>query len=217
MQDPRIRLICAFLLSLAAFVSITGAILVFIWWLVFTPRWHSIRYRNAFCAALVMFVIISVVMSLTGSDGLLYLVRMAAILIIGSWVYSESCTSDFLSLGTWLLGKRTGFETGMIAGMAMQMADSLSDDFTRIRIATRMKEQPWSIRSIVPAGRIIIHDAIRRADETAEVLAIRGYRGGGTICPHFCTPFRDVIAGTCAAIILVLAYIHVSEFFILYR
>jgi len=217
MQDPRIRLICAFLLSLAAFVSITGAILVFIWWLVFTPRWHSIRYRSAFCAALVMFVIISVVMSLTGSDGLSYLVRMAAILIIGSWVYSESCTGDFLSLGTWLLGKRTGFETGMIAGMAMQMADSLSDDFTRIRIATRMKGQPWSIRSIVPAGRIIVHDAIRRADETAEILAMRGYRNGGTICPRFYTSVSDVVAGLFAAIILILAYLPVSEFFILNR
>ena len=37
MQDPRVRLFCAFLLSIAAFVSIAGASLVFAWWVVFTP------------------------------------------------------------------------------------------------------------------------------------------------------------------------------------
>ena len=67
----------------------------------------------------------------------------------------------------------------MIAGMAMQMATGLSEDFRRIRIATGLKGQPWGICSIVPAGRILIHDALRRADETAEVLAMRGYRDGG--------------------------------------
>ena len=36
MQDPRIRLLCAFLLSLAAFASVTGALAVVIWWLAGT-------------------------------------------------------------------------------------------------------------------------------------------------------------------------------------
>ncbi|HNX18132.1 MAG TPA: hypothetical protein PKM50_07375 [Methanoregula sp.] len=217
MQDPRIRLLSAFLLSLAAFVSIAGAVFVFIWWLVFTPRWHCIRHRTALCSAFVLFLIVAVVIYITGGDGLSYLVRMAVILLVGSWVFSESCTGDFISLGTWLLGNRTGFETGMIAGMAMQMATDISDDFYRIRIASRLKGHSWGIHSIVPAGRVIIDDAIRRADETAEVLAMRGYRNGGTICPHFHTSRCDIIAGCCAVVIFILAYVHVSEFFILYR
>jgi energy-coupling factor transport system permease protein len=217
MQDPRIRLLCAFLLSFAAFASVTGAVAVFVWWLAFTPRWQSIRHRTALLTTLVLFVIVAGVMILAGSDGLSYLLRMIAILLVGTWVYAESCTGDFLSVGTWLFGTRVGFEAGMIAGMAMQMATGLSEDFYRIRIATGMKGQPWGIRSIVPAGRILIHDALRRADETAEVLAMRGYRYGGTCCPHFHTTLHDAIAGTCAAVALILAYFPVSEFFILYR
>ena len=217
MQDPRLRLLCVFMLSLAAFASVTGAVAVIVWWMIFTPRWHSIRHRHALLATLVLFGIVAGVMTLTGSDGLSYLVRMIAILLVGTWVYAESAANDFLAVGTWCLGTRIGFEVGMIAGMAMQMAAGLSDDFRRIRIAIQQKGQPWGIRSIVPAGRVLIHDALRRADETAEVLAMRGYRNGGTMCPHFHTPVRDIVAGTCAAVALVLAYIPVSEFFIHYR
>lgn len=217
MQDPRIKLLCAFLLSLAAFASVTGAVAVFVWWLVFTPRWRSIRHRTAILATLVLFVIIAGVMTLAGSDGLSYLVRMTAILLVGTWLYAESCTGDFLSVGTWLFGNRIGFEAGMIAGMAMQMANGLFEDFRRIRIATGQKGQAWSIRSIVPVGRVLIHDALRRADDTAEVLATRGYRNGGTICPSFHTTLRDTVAGICAVVALVLAYLPLSEFFILNR
>jgi len=210
MQDPRIRLLCAFLLSLAAFVSVTGAIAVFIWWLVFTPRWRSIRHRTAILATFVLFVIVAGVMTLAGSDGFSYLVRMTAILLVGTWLYAESCAGDFLSVGTWLFGTRIGFEAGMIAGMAMQMANGLFEDFRRIRIATGQKGQAWSIRSIVPVGRVLIHDALRRADDTAEVLATRGYRSGGTLCPSFHSTLRDAAAGICAAVALVLAYILVK-------
>lgn len=210
MQDPRIRLLCAFLLSLAAFASVTGAVAVVVWWLAFTPRWHSIRHRHAILATLILFGIVAGVITLSGSDGLSYLVRMIAILLVGTWVYSESAAGDFISVGTWCLGTRIGFEVGMIAGMAMQMATGLSDDFSRIRMATQQKGQSWGIRSIVPAGRVLIHDAIRRADETAEVLAMRGYRYGGTCCPHFPATVPDAVAGICAAVALVLVYIPVK-------
>ncbi|MFA5237952.1 MAG: hypothetical protein WC362_08885 [Methanoregula sp.] len=217
MQDPRIRLLCACLLSLAAFASVTGAGAVVVWWLAFTHRWHSIRHRTAILATLLLFALVAGIMTLSGSDGFSYFVRMVAILLIGAWVYAESAPGDFLAVGTWSLGPGIGFELGMIAGIAMQMATGLSDDFCRIRIAAQQKGHAWGIRSIVPAGRVLIYDAIRRADDTAEVLAMRGYRNGGTCCPQFRTTLRDGLAGTCAAVALVLAYIPVSEFFILYR
>ena len=207
MQDPRIRLLCAFLLSLAAFASVTGAVAVFVWWLVFTPRWHSIRHRTAILATFVLFVMVAGVLSLCGNDGISYLVRMTSILLVGTWVYADSVPGDFLAVGTWLFGTRIGFEAGMIAGMAMQMANGLFEDFHRIRIATGQKGQAWSIISIVPVGRVSIHVALRRADDTAEVLATRGYRNGGTICPHFPATVPDAVAGICAAVALVLAYI----------
>lgn len=104
---------------------------------------------------------------------------MTAILLVGTWVYADSLPGDFLATGTWLCGTRMGFELGMIAEMAMGVAQGLTDDFSRIRIAMAQKEQPWGIRRILPAGRILIWDALRRADDTAELLAMRGYRGGG--------------------------------------
>lgn len=73
MQDPRIRLACAFLLSIAAFISIAGAIAAFLWWLVFTSRWKSIRHFRAMLATLLLFVLVAAVMVFTGTNGLSYL------------------------------------------------------------------------------------------------------------------------------------------------
>ena len=115
---------------------------------------------------------------------------MTAILLIGVWVFADTRLGDFLATGTWLLGSRTGFELGMIAGMSLEMAGGLFEDFHRIRMASVQKGMPWSIKSILPAGRILISDTLRRADDTAEILAIRGYRAGGALCQHFSTPPR---------------------------
>jgi energy-coupling factor transport system permease protein len=167
--------------------------------------------------SLCLFGIIAGVLTLCGNDGISYLVRMTAILLVGTWVYADSFPGDFLAVGTWLFGTRIGFELGMIAGMALQVASGLSEDVGRIRIAARQKGQTWGIRSIVPVGRVLIYDTLRRADETAAILAMRGYRNGGTLCPSFHTTLRDGIAGICAVVALVLACLPVSEFFILYR
>ena len=207
MQDPRIRLACAFLLSLAAFTSIAGAASAFLWWLVFTPRWKCIRYPKALLATLLLFALIAAVMILAGSDGLSYLARMAAILLVGTWVYADSRPGDFLASGTWLCGTRIGFELGMIAEMAMGMAQDLSVDFSRIRFAMMQKGRPWGMSRILPAGRILICDALRRAEDTAEILATRGYRGGGTVCTRFSTPPLEIMAGACAAAALVFAFL----------
>jgi energy-coupling factor transport system permease protein len=207
MQDPRIRFACAFLLSLAAFISIAGAAAVFLWWLAFTPRWKSIRHIRAVAATLLLFVLIAAVITLTGTGGLSYLARMSVILLVGTWVYADSRAGDFLATGTWLLGSRIGFEPGMIAEMAMGMAEGLSDDFSRIRLAMVQKGQPWSVRRILPAGRILVWDALRRAEDTAEILAMRGYRGGGTVCTRFSTSPLEITAGAFALAALVFSYL----------
>ena len=217
MQDARIRLLAACLLSAAAFISVSGAVAAFVWWLAFTPRLRCIRHRMAVFAAFVLFCLVSLVIVLSGGDGLSYLIRMTAILLIGTWLYADSSPGDFPALGTWLLGPKRGFELGMIAGMAMQSAEGLGDDFTRIRIASAQKQVPWGIRSVISAGRVLIHDALVRADDMAELLAVRGYRDGGTCCPRFNTPSFDILAGACAGAVFLVAWIPVSAFFILYR
>jgi energy-coupling factor transport system permease protein len=208
MQDPRVRFSCAFLLSLGAFLSLAGAAAAVFWWVVFTPpRWKSIRHVRAAGVTLLLFGLIAAVMTLTGTDGFSYFARMSAILLVGTWVYADSCAGDFLATGSWLLGPRIGFEPGMIAEMAMGMAQDLSVDFSRIRFAMMQKGRPWGMSRILPAGRILICDALRRAEDTAEILATRGYRGGGTVCTRFSTPPLEIMAGACAAAALVFAFL----------
>ena len=217
MQDPRIRLLAACLLSAAAFISLIGAVAAGIWWLAFTPRLRCIRHRMAVLTAWALFCVVSLVIYLSGGDGLSYLVRMTAILLIGTWLYADSAPGDFPALGTWLLGPKTGFELGMTAGMAMQAADGLGNDFTRVRLASTQKQVPWGIRSAISIGRVLVTDALVRADEMAELLAVRGYHNGGTCCPRFHTSGGDLVAGVCAGAVILVAFIPVSEFFILYR
>jgi energy-coupling factor transport system permease protein len=217
MQDPRIRLLAACLLSAAAFISMIGAVAAVAWWLVFTSRLRCIRHRMAVLAAGVLFCVVALVIYLSGGDGVSYLIRMTAILLIGTWLYADSVLGDFPALGTWLLGPKTGFELGMTAGMAVQAADELGNDFARIRLASAQKQVLWGIRSAISGGRVLVCDALMRADEMAELLAVRGYRKGGTCCPRFRTPVWDIVAGVCAGVVILVAVFPVSEFFILYR
>jgi energy-coupling factor transporter transmembrane protein EcfT len=90
-------------------------------------------------------------------------------------------------------------------------------DFSRIRQAQELKGTTWGLRSLIPAGRILIHGALRRADETAELMAMRGYTRGGSYCPTFVTPVKDIIAGFVALCMGIITFIPVSEFFILYH
>jgi energy-coupling factor transport system permease protein len=99
----------------------------------------------------------------------------------------------------------------------MQSLDLMVSDFSRIRQAQKLKGTCWGIRSLVPAGSIIIHGALRRADETAELMAVRGYTRGGSCCPVFETPVRDIVAGLAALCMGIIAFVPVSEFFILYH
>jgi energy-coupling factor transport system permease protein len=105
----------------------------------------------------------------------------------------------------------------MIAEMGIQSLSSVTSDLDRIRIAEKIKGKQWGVHSLVPAGLVLVHGALGRAEDTAELLAVRGYRSGGTLCPEFTTGTIDCVAGLCALGVLLCALIPVSEFFILYR
>jgi len=99
----------------------------------------------------------------------------------------------------------------------MQSIVSVTADLDRIRMAEKIKGMQWEVRSLVPAGLVLVHGALARAEETAELLAVRGYQYGGTLCPIFFTRPMDIVAGMVTLGILIFALIPVSEFFILYR
>ena len=217
MQDIRLRAGTAALLSLAAFTSVTGAIIVFFWWLAFSRPLQVLRKMRMVIPAIILILFFSIVLELTGGGGISYCLRMTVIILIGAWVYTGYRQGDFLRLGTWLLGKKTGFDLGMVAEMGMQSLDLTVSDLSRIRQAQELKGTRWGFRSIVPAVSILIHGALRRAEETAELMAVRGYHHGGSYCPVFTTPVRDLVAGIAALCMGIIAFIPVSEFFILYH
>jgi hypothetical protein len=217
MQDSRVRLGSAAVLSVAAFISITGACAVFLWWLVFTPHMRSVRTRSVIPGMLALIGFVAILIVISGGNGFSYFVRMAIVLFIGTWLYAEQKPGDFLSVSVWVFGKRAGFDMGMVGECAIQMAESLSYDLTRIQTAMKLKRQVWGIKNLVPAGLVLINDTMVRASDITELLAARGYREGGTLCPVFSTSTRDLLAGICAICAFIFAIIPVSEFFILYR
>lgn len=217
MQDVRMRIGTAALLTLVAFFSVPGAVGVFVWWLVFTPRLQEIKRIRIIAGTILMIALAALFISAGGGDGISYLVRMIAIILIGVWLYSEQEKGEFLHLGVWLLGNRTGFEIGMIAEMGMQMAESLTGDLDRIHMAMKIKGQTWSAKTLVPAGLILVNDALVRAQDTAELMAVRGYCNGGLLCPKFTHRRFDLIPGLAAIVVGFFAFVPVSEFLILYR
>jgi energy-coupling factor transport system permease protein len=217
MQDIRLRAGTAALLSLAAFTSIWGAAVVFIWWLIFSRPLKVLRKMRRVIPAIILIAFFGFVLELTGGGGISYCLRMTVIILIGAWVYTGYQQGEFLRLWVWLLGKKTGFDLGMIAEIGMQSLELMLSDFSRIRQAQELKGTIWGLRSLVPSGSILVHGALRRADETAELMAVRGYTRGGSYCPEFETPMKDIIAGIAALCMGIIAFIPVSEFFILYH
>ena len=217
MQDVRMRIGTATLLTLVAFLSVPGTLSVFVWWLVFTPRLQEIKRIRIVAGTILMIALAALFISAGGRDGLSYLVRMITIILIGIWLFSEQNTGEFLHLGVWLLGNRTGFEMGMIAEMGMQMAESLAADLDRIHMAMMIKGQTWGAKTLVPAGLILVSDALLRAQDTAELMAVRGFYNGGSFCPKFIHRHYDLIPAMAAIVVGILAFVPVSEFLILYR
>jgi hypothetical protein len=217
MQDPRIRIAATAILSVAAFISIPGAVFAFLWWLVFTHRFKIAMKIPRVLPIILVIAFFSFVQEILGGEGLSYFIRMTVILLIGMWIYDEQKSGEFLAIGVWLLGNRTGFEIGMIAEMGIQSLASVLADLERIRMAEKIKSIRWGVRSLVPAGLILVHGALIRAEDSAELLAVRGYHLGGMMCPKFITKPGDCIAGICVLGVLFFSLIPVSEFFILYR
>ena len=217
MQDIRLRIGAAALLSFVAFANLTGALLVFIWWLAFSRPIQVLKKIRIAVPAIILVAFFGLILELTGGGGFSYCARMAVIILIGAWLYAEYRQGEYLGLGTWLGGKNTGFDCGMVAEMAMQSLDLMAADLPRIRQAQELKDRCWGVRSLVPAGSILIRGALRRADETAELMAVRGYQRGGSCCPLFTTTHHDVVAAIAAVCIGVIAFLPVSEFFILYH
>jgi len=64
-QDGRLKILSATVLSVAAFLSIAGAVAALAWWLLFTPRVRGIRNPRAVLFFLAILCVTAVVLQVT--------------------------------------------------------------------------------------------------------------------------------------------------------
>ncbi|HPY60392.1 MAG TPA: hypothetical protein PLG55_06695 [Methanospirillum sp.] len=212
MQDPRIRLVTTIMLSIAAWISVPGAILSILWWLVCGRARTSIKTLRSLFLILVIPAVMGLAAVWSGGDGLSYFIRISAVLIIASWMYAERYPGELLDVGVWFLGTKTGFDLGLIGELSMSSLDTMAREVNRISIALRQKGTPFS-PGIIPAvfSGILIRQ-LNLAHERAILLTLRGYTTGGTHCPSFTSTFTDWLNGTFSCTIFLYSLIT-GDFF----
>ncbi|HOI13722.1 MAG TPA: hypothetical protein PLG75_07685 [Methanoculleus sp.] len=215
MQDPRLRLLSVALLSLAAFASTAGAAAALAWWLLFTPRTKALPRPGVFLPLIVMIALTALVSSWGGGAGLSYFFRMTVILLLAAWAYAATEDGDMLDVAVWALGNRVGFEVGLVAEMGISGLAVIRQDIEQMRVAMALKGIQPGVRSIVPLAVNLIVTEIRRSDELARLLVVRGYTVGGRICPLFRTEPGDVLASIMALIPVLLSTLPLRDVFIL--
>jgi hypothetical protein len=217
MQDARLRLAAAVLLSLASFASVTGAIGAVIWWCVFTPRFASLPRPRVILWLFGFIAGVAVLTALLGGDGLSYLIRMGAIVLIAGWAFHDRRSGDLLDVAVWLFGNGWGFDIGLVAEMGVQAVAQIEEEIIAIRRAMELKGYSWGMQTLIPAVTSLIFLQIRRAEEQAEILAIRGYRGGGSLSPVFHRTRTDGAAFLFAFVIFIAASILLRDVFIVIK
>lgn len=214
MQDSRLRIASVMALSAAAFISMAGAVMVLLWWLVFTKRLRSIKNKRVFGILVIFLAVTGGLVSLSGGPGPEYILKMVVIFIIAAWIYSTYVPGEFMSFSVWLLGNRTGFEIGMIAEMAVNSIDEIVRDFQRIRTAMKIKGGRFSISSVLQTGITLVIRQLERADEQAKILKVRGYTRGGSKKTAFEPDTPGIFGFSAAFLILILSILSFSDIFI---
>ena len=212
MQDPRIRLVATILLSAAAWISLPGAVLAVLWWLVCGKARTSIQTIRSLILILMVPGVMGLAAVWSGEDGFSYVIRISAVLIIASWMYAERYPGELLDVGVWFLGTKTGFDLGLIGELSMSSLDTLARETDRISIALRQKGTLLSPRIIPAVFSGILIRQLNLAQERAILLTLRGYTRGGMHCPSFFSPRTDRINGAFSCTIFLYSLIA-GDFF----
>lgn len=200
MQDPRLRLFATVVLTVAAFASMLGAIAALFWWFIFTPRTKSLPRPGIFFSLVAMIAVAALISEWGGGPGFSYLIRMVVVLLLAAWAYAETKEGEVLLVAVWALGNRVGFEIGLVAEMGLTGLSVIRKDVEQMRTALALKGRKIDVFSIVPVAVLLITTQIRRAEDIARLLIVRGYTVGGEICPTFETSSRDFLVALSAFI-----------------
>lgn len=199
-RDGRIRLFSVAMLSLGAFLSVGGAFLALLWWVA--AAWGRFRFpdRHLIFAFGMLILLPATVTELFTGGGLSYGIRMGVILLISFWVYADYRSGEMLDIFVWAGSDRKGFDIGLAAEMAMQGINLARIDIRHIQRAYAIKGQNIGLKTFIPAAISLLLMHIRRSEETAMLLALRGFTGGGTYTPLFQQGKRDDLLALIAVI-----------------
>jgi len=204
-QDGRLKILSATVLPVVAFLSLAGAVAGLAWWLLFTPRHRGIRNPRAVLFFLVILCATAAVVQLTAGGGIPYLFRMTVVVLLAAWYHGARRSGELLEVSVSLLGTRKGFDLGLAAEMAARSLDLLLRDLEMMQIAWQMKGTPRRLQTLSPALALLLHTQLQQSGEQASLLALRGYTGGGSLCPAFAFPRRDLPAACSVVLAVVLA------------
>lgn len=214
MQDVRFRVFSTLVLSIATFISIPGAVAALIWWCaaggISTVK--SSRYPLIFIG---IAGVVSLLVALSGGDGLSYFIRMSVILLIAFWAFAHQHPGEFMDLAVWAGGTTWGFELGLVAEATLQSINAIREDIERIKVALSLKSTRNGIRELIPAATVLIITHLSRAEDQADLLVVRGYRRGGSWCPEFPKNTPDLVGVIGAILVLFVAFIPIRDIFIL--
>lgn len=212
MQDPRIRLGATILLSAAAWISLSGAILTLLWWVIGAGARTSVHTVRSLILILLVPAVMGLAACWSGADGVSYFVRITAVLIIASWMYAERYPGELLDVGVWALGTKTGFDLGLIGELSMSSLDTLAREIDRISVALSQKGIRLTPRIIPAVFSGILIRQLNLAHERAILLTLRGYTRGGMHCPSFSPSRSDWISGAFSCTIFIFSLIA-GDFF----
>lgn len=215
MQDQRLRLGTTLILSWAAYSSMLTAALILVWWLLFTRSWQALPKKGVILAMGTMIGLSAVATQLSGGDGGSYLLRITVVLLVASWAYSERIEGEMMDLAVWLFGRNIGFDIGLLAEIAIQSLEIAHQDLGRIRVALTLKGKGTGLRSLLLIGTLLVHTQLDRSRDLASLLALRGYVGGGSLCPKFKTARSDLLPAITAILIGLLVIMPFRDIFIL--
>ncbi|HPP78944.1 hypothetical protein, partial [Methanospirillum sp.] len=212
MQDPRIRLGATILLSAAAWISLPGAILTLLWWVMYAGARTSVHTIRSLIIILLVPAVMALAAFWSGADGISYFVRITTVLIIASWMYAERYPGELLDVGVWAFGTKTGFDLGLIGELSMASLDTLAREIERISVALSQKGMRLTPRIIPAVFSGILIRQLNLAHERAILLTLRGYTRGGMHCPSFSPSRSDWISGAFSCTIFLFSLIA-GDFF----
>jgi len=194
MQDGRLRIFSTFLLSCAAFTSVTGAVLVFIWWIIFARDRRNLPRRRTAAFIFGTLALVALFTTIVGGDGAGYFLRLSVVMLIAFWAFGGGAGEELFDVAVWAFGDKWGFDIGLTADMALGSLARIEDDILLTRQAITMKGTQGPVRALVPLGVSVLMVQIRRAGCQAKTLAVRGYHSGGTYVPRFNRGKEDFVA-----------------------